>query len=113
MTPGRPDLARPEPSGPSREARFPVRTGRELRRCVSHPGDSRSIQLLDIRLAAHVTRCGHAPELLSAFFIRDGTKAQDRRYHHPPMKVRSSLLALSAFFVIAVALAGCGSGVPG
>ncbi len=29
------------------------------------------------------------------------------------MKVRSSLLALSAFFVIAVALSGCGSGVPG
>jgi foldase protein PrsA len=45
--------------------------------------------------------------------MRDGTKAQDRRYHHPPMKVRSSLLALGAFFVIGVSVAGCGSGVPG
>ena len=29
------------------------------------------------------------------------------------MKVRSSLLALGAFFVFAVGVAGCGSGVPG
>jgi foldase protein PrsA len=29
------------------------------------------------------------------------------------MKVRSSILALGAFFVIAVGMAGCGSGVPG
>src|SRR5437764_8902885 len=29
------------------------------------------------------------------------------------MKVRSSLLALGAFFVLAAGVAGCGSGVPG
>ena len=29
------------------------------------------------------------------------------------MKVRSSISALGAFFVIAIGIAGCGSGVPG
>lgn len=42
-----------------------------------------------------------------------GTKARYRRYHRPPMKIRSSFLALGAFFVIAVGIAGCGSGMPG
>src|SRR5207302_9711363 len=38
---------------------------------------------------------------------------RDPRYPRTPMKVRRSILALGAFFVVAAAVAGCGTSVTG